>query len=98
MQVIKDILPSVLRELRSPEKTNRTRLLEHWPSIAGPRLAAHTRPRLTPKGELWVWVDQSALAFELSQRYRHSFLKRVQAVIGGETVKSIHFRVGQLRS
>lgn len=96
MQAIKDIIPVVVAQLQTPKKSLRSRLLEEWPAIAGPRLAHRTRPRLGEEGELCVWVDQSTLAFELSQRYRQSFLKRVQAALGEKAVTSIRFRVGRL--
>ncbi len=97
MLAIKDVLPAVLARLQSPELSNRSRLLQEWPTIAGPKLAGHTQPSLGRRGELYIWVDQSSLAFELNQRYRPALLKRVQAVLGEETVQSVHVRVGQLR-
>ena len=92
-----DILPGVLRDLQSPAKKDAGRITEKWDSIAGPRVAPHTRPFLTKNGNVIVWVDRSALAFELSQRFRSSLLKRIQAVLGEEKVKAIYFKVGQIR-
>jgi predicted nucleic acid-binding Zn ribbon protein len=97
MQSIKDLLPAVFEALKTPEMQGRTKLTAHWAEIAGPRIAAHTRPSLSKDGKLFVWVDQSTLAFELSQKYGPSLLKRAQALLGEEMVKSIGFRVGQLR-
>ena len=97
MQAIRELLPSVLAGLQAPELALRSRLVSEWPSIAGAKIAEHTRPTLNASGALWVWVDQSTLAFELSQRYRGSLLKRTQAALGEEAVKAIRFRVGQLR-
>ena len=97
MQSIKDLLPGVFQALTAPELQQRSRLTSHWEQIAGPRIAAHTRPSLTNDGKLFIWVDQSTLAFELSQKYSQSLLKRTQALLGEDAVKSIGFRVGQLR-
>ena len=97
MQSIKDLLPAVLAGLQEPEIALRSKLVSHWPAIAGEKIAAHTRPTINQSGDLWVWVDQSSLAFELNQRYRGSLLKRTQAVLGEEAVKSVRFRVGQIR-
>ncbi len=97
MQSIKDLLPGVIAELQTPEKHNRGRLVNEWPSIAGPKIAAHTKPTLSKKGELSVWVDQAALAYELSQKHKPSVLKRAQAALGETVVKSVRFYVGQLR-
>jgi predicted nucleic acid-binding Zn ribbon protein len=96
MQAIKDLLPNVMAQLQTPEKLIRTRLVAEWPSVAGPKIAAHTKPLLR-NGELCVWVDQPALAYELSQKHKQSLLKRAQMSLGETTVKSIRFYVGQIR-
>lgn len=96
MQTIKEVLPGVLQELQKPEKTKHQRLIRHWMTIAGPKIAPHTKPSLGKREKLFVWVDQSTLAFELNQKYKQVLLKRVQAVLGEENVKSIFFRVGQI--
>ena len=97
MRAIKDILPEVLGELQRPEKRIRQTLVNKWEKIAGPKIAPHSRPSLAKDGTLYVWVDQSALAFELNQRYRQSLLKRVQAALGEEAVHTVRVKVGQLR-
>ena len=97
MQSIKELLPSVFAALQSPAMQSRSRLVSCWEKIAGAHVAAHTKPSLSKDGKLFVWVDQSALAFELNQKYSQSILKRTQALLGEESVKKIYFRVGQLR-
>jgi predicted nucleic acid-binding Zn ribbon protein len=97
MDAIADVLKRVIGNLSSPVKQRQILLAEKWPAIAGERVAAHTKPALGKDGKLWIWVDQSALAFELSRRYAPALLKRVQAELGSETVKRLVFRVGQLR-
>ena len=94
MQAIKELLPEVLARLQTPQATVRSMLVSEWPAIAGPRFCSQTRPALTEKRELVIWVKQSTLAFELNQRYRGSFLKRAQAVLGEEKVTSVRVRVG----
>ena len=97
MQAVKEILPAILRDLQTPEKLKQGRLADAWPRITGPQIASHTKPVFGRNGELCVWVDQSVLAFELNQKYRQVLLKRLQAAVGEETVKTIRFRVGELR-
>ncbi len=98
MELIKDLLAGVLRGLQQdPEKQKRSKLVTAWPSIAGPKIAPHTKPVLSERGDLLVWVDQSTLAFELKQKYGPSLLKRTQAVLGEDAVKTIRIKVGQLR-
>ena len=95
MEDIKSILPSVIRGLEDPEKKQRSLLIKEWPSIAGARLSTHTKPQLSSKGILYIYTDEAVLAFEISQKYRQSFLKRAQAVLGEEAVKEVKVFVGK---
>lgn len=97
IQPLKNVLPQVLEKLQSPEARTRTKLVMEWPQMAGTKIAAHTKPTLSTAGELRVWVDQPTLAYELSQKYRAAILKRAQACLGEEQIKSIRFYVGQIR-
>ena len=97
METPKQILPGLIAAFQSPENLKRNKLVDQWPAIAGARVAPHTKPTLLSGGRLLVWVDESTLEYELSQKYRQSFLKRVQALMGEENVTSVRFRVGQLR-
>ena len=96
MDKIKDLLPVVFRLFENPETKKRSKLVDSWPSIAGPKIGPHTKPFLKD-AELIVWVDQSTLAFEIRQKHLPSLLKRTQAVMGEEVVKNIRIKVGQLR-
>ncbi len=96
MQAVKDILPAVFQNLMTPLALKRSRLVEKWPSIAGSKISSCTKPCLGKNGELSVWVEQAALAFELNQRYKRTLLKRAQAELG-EEVKTVRIYVGQLR-
>lgn len=96
MDKIKDLLTAVFKSFENPEIKKRSLLVDSWPSIAGPKIAPHSKPVLREK-ELVVWVDQSALAFEIRQKHLPSLLKRTQAVMGEDAVKKIYIRVGQLR-
>ena len=95
MERIKNILPSVIRGFENPEQKARSLLVSKWPSIAGAKLAPHTKPQLSRQGVLFVYVDESVLAFEINQKYKLSFLKRAQAALGEETVKMIKVLVGK---
>lgn len=97
MDSIKNILPSVLLNLQETGDNEKSKLYNEWKNIMGPRIAAHSKPSLTPSGVLYIWVDQSTLAFELNQKYKPTIKKRVEAVLGEGTVSSVYIRVGQLR-
>lgn len=97
MQAIKDVIPSVLASLQNPESLKRKKLAEEWASVVGEKAAPHTKPSLGKNKKLYVWVDQSALAFELSQKYKQTILRRARALVGEESVEKVCIRVGQLR-
>ena len=97
MNLIGEILPSVLRNLQDPAFRNQAGIAEVWEAVVGPKISAQTRPKLRPDGLLCVWVEQSALAFELNQKYRRAILKRAQAIWGEEKIKEVRFKTGQIR-
>lgn len=96
MESLKDLLPAVLKLFQTPETRKKSKLIDSWAAIAGPKIGPHTKPFLKDT-ELIVWVDQSALAFEIKQKHSPSLLKRAQGVMGEEAVKTIRIKVGQLR-
>lgn len=90
------VLDSLLKELSSGVKEQRTALENEWPHIAGSSFAPHTQAVLWSGGTLCVRADSAVLAYELSQKYSGTLLKRTKEALGEETVKKIVFRVGQL--
>ncbi len=95
---LKSILNSIFSRLTNPEQQRKSSLLDAWPKIAGQTVSKHTKPRFASGGKVVVWVDDSTLAFELSQRYKPALLKRLKNQFGEEEVKDLKFFVGELRS
>lgn len=95
-QPLKPVLDQLLSKLKDPLHQKRAALVESWPQVIGNRFAKHTKPRLSADGKLTVWVDDSTLAFELSQRYKPVLLKRLGNQLGGEWIKEIRFFVGDI--
>ena len=90
------IIDSLLQDLSRGVKEKRSLLQTGWPKIVGSSFGAHTRPFLRAGGTLCVRVDDSTLAYELSQRYQGTILKRVEGALGEGVVKRIVFRVGSI--
>ncbi len=95
MDEIRSILSSVIKNLEEPEKQKKSLLISSWASIAGEKLSKRTRPQLSSKGVLYIHVDEAVLAYEISQKYRASFLKRARAVLGEDAVKEVKVLVGK---
>lgn len=96
MRPLAPVIDSLLQELTRGVKEKRSTLQTDWPKIMGSSFSAHTRPALQGTS-LCIWVDDSVLAYELSQKYRGTILKRVAGTLGEGAVKKITFRVGEIR-
>lgn len=92
------IIHTLLQDLGQGVKEKRSLLQSGWPRIMGNSFSAHTKPLLQEGGTLCVWVDDSTLAYELSQKYQGTILKRVEGALGEGTVKRMIFRVGSIDS
>lgn len=94
---LKLVLEDIFKRLSNPDGRKKTKLLECWPKIAGADIAQHTKARFSADKQVTVWVDDSTLAFELSQRYKPGILKRLQNLFGEADVEDVRFFVGELR-
>ena len=93
---LKQALNSIFLRLTNPENQKKSLLTDCWPRIAGSQFSKHTKPLFQKDGKVTVWVDDSTLAFELSQRYKPLLLKRLRNQFGEEEVKDIRFLVGEI--
>ena len=94
---IRQILPSVIRGLQTPELVQRQNLVSHWPSIIGSKFAGRTQPTLSKRGTLVVWAAEATLAYELNQRYRPTIQKRAQGILGEKAVQKVCVKIGEPR-
>ena len=85
---------SVMKDLASPRKSIKNRVLQLWPEVAGERIGRHTRPAGIKNGRLTINVDGSAWLYELTQRHKKRLLKRFQKRMGNEVLAEIRFRIG----
>jgi predicted nucleic acid-binding Zn ribbon protein len=76
-----DAVAAVGRELGMPHPRALERLLEAWPALAGPALAAHAQVRSVRDGVCTVVVD--APAWATPARYLEDDLVRVAARVCG---------------
>ncbi len=91
------VLDTLFRDLKTGVKEKRSSLQDRWNEIVGPSFARHTKGVLRTGNTLAVWVDDSALASELAQKYQGTILKNAQGILGEGAVKKIVFRVGEIR-
>ena len=75
-------------------KMNEASIKMGWDGLVGKEVARHTAPAFLKKGILFVRVDSSAWAYELSTHLKDIVLKNISEGVGEGVVKDIHFRVG----
>ncbi|MDD5085443.1 MAG: DUF721 domain-containing protein [Candidatus Omnitrophica bacterium] len=93
---IKEILERVVNNLDKGGAKEKGAILDFWPLMAGPKIAEHTKAYAIRNKKLYVRVDDSTWAYELSQKYKVTFLKRLQHEFGEEKIQDIRFRVGEI--
>jgi predicted nucleic acid-binding Zn ribbon protein len=93
---LQGLIEKVLFDLKKQENSPKNRLIDVWIRLVGPRIARHTKPYALKNKNLFVRVDDSTWAFELSTKYRATLLKRLQNALGEENVANLYFKVGEL--
>ncbi len=93
---LKGVVEKVLFDLKKSQKSPKNSVGDLWAHHAGPRVAKHTKAYALKGKTLFVRVDDSSWAFELTTRYKPALLKRMQHALGEKTVSNIHFKVGEL--
>ena len=81
MQSTRSLVPQLLRELRLEAGVAGWEAVQAWPAVVGDRVARRTRAMRFHEGTLWVEVEGSAWAFELSFLKRR-LLRELQGRVG----------------
>lgn len=87
------ILGQVVRDLGLGKKLTEQRAVVEWPEVVGDRVAAHSRATRIDGGRLFVEVDSSVWAQELSLMKRR-ILREMNKRIGSDVVDTVHFVLG----
>jgi len=90
---ISQILKRVIRKGHL-HKMNEASIKTGWDGFVGKEVAKHTTPAFLKQGTLFVNVDSSAWAYELSTHLKDIMSRKINDGLGEEVVKDIHFKVG----
>ncbi len=90
------LLEGILTNLDLGPRLREQRALALWPEVAGPLIAAHSRPEVVRDGVLIIAADTPAWAQELQMRTRE-LLDRLAARLGPGVIRDLHFRSGVRR-
>jgi len=93
VESIGEILHQVVRGLGVGKKLNEQRAVVEWPEVVGDRVAAHSRATRVDGGRLFVEVDSSVWAQELSLM-RRRILEELNNRIGTGVIDTVHFVLG----
>jgi predicted nucleic acid-binding Zn ribbon protein len=83
----------VVRDLGLGKKLSEQRAVIEWPDVVGERVAAHSRATRVDAGRLFVEVDSSVWAQELSLM-RRRILREMNERIGKGVIETVHFVLG----
>lgn len=91
---LKDLLPSVLREIDGKRNERPDLILEGWAQIADEKWRPMTQAISFEKGQLMVKVRNAALYSVLVQQEKEKLLKKLQKKFPEAGIKNIIFRIG----
>jgi predicted nucleic acid-binding Zn ribbon protein len=93
VEPIGKVLAEVVRNLGISRKLSEQRAVVDWQKIVGRRIAEHSRATRVDSGRLFVEVDSSVWAQELTLMKR-TILRQVNDRTGSATIENIHFVIG----
>jgi hypothetical protein len=91
---LKDLLPSVLREIDGKRNERPDLILEAWAQIVDEKWRPMTQAISFEKGQLMVKVRNAALYSVLVQQEKEKLLKKLQKKFPEAGIKNIIFRIG----
>jgi hypothetical protein len=91
---LKDLLPSVLREIDGKRNERSDLVLEGWAQIIDEKWRPMTQAISFEKGQLVVKVKNAALYSVLVQQEKEKLLKKMQSKFPEVEIKNIIFRIG----
>jgi predicted nucleic acid-binding Zn ribbon protein len=92
-QPIGEILEEVIRDLGLGRKLSEQRAVVDWHDVVGRKVADHSRAVRVDRGRLFVEVDSSVWAQELTLMKR-TIVRELNARIGDEIIQNVHFVLG----
>ncbi len=91
---LKDLLPSLLREIDGKRNERSDLILEGWAQIVDEKWRPMTQAISFEKGVLMVKVRNAALYSVLVQQEKEKLLKKLQEKFPEAGIKNIIFRIG----
>lgn len=90
VQNIRDLIMRNLRVQGLETPLLQKRLVEAWPTVAGPLIARYTQNAAIRNQTLWIRLSNPALRADLSMR-RQDFVRRLNEYVGSQVITDIRF-------
>ncbi len=90
VQNIRDLIMRNLRVQGLETPLLQKRLVEAWPTVAGPLIARYTQDAAIRNQTLWIRLSNPALRADLSMR-RQDFVRRLNEHVGSQVITDIRF-------
>jgi predicted nucleic acid-binding Zn ribbon protein len=92
---ISSLLQEFLKNAMPKNLSDELRVFGAWPAAVGQEISRQAEPRLFKNGILFVETKHPIWTTELTAK-RHLIQRRMNAALGGELVRDIHFRQARL--
>lgn len=89
-ETLREVLLRNLRDQGLETPLLQKRLVEAWPSVAGPMIVRYTLNTYIYNQTLYVRLSNPALRSDLSMM-RHELVKKLNAVVGEQVITDIRF-------
>ena len=89
------LIPNLLKAYGLDFKLEEYRLIQAWPDIVGPQIAAHTLPAEVRAKTLWVVVDSSPWLHELTL-LKPVLIEKLARCGGRSLIHDVRFRIGEM--
>lgn len=90
VQTIRDLILRNLRQQGLETPLLQKRLVEAWPSVAGPMIARYTKDAYIRNQTLFVQLSSPALRADLSMRKTY-YVNQLNATVGSHVIADIRF-------
>ena len=97
MPHIKEILSDIVGSLKKDKKRGVSeKLIDAWREISGEKISAHTLPYKFKNKILYIKVDESTWAYELSQKYKALLINKINSNLKEQIIGDLIFHVGEI--
>ncbi|HSL85325.1 MAG TPA: DUF721 domain-containing protein [Bacteroidales bacterium] len=92
---LKDALNTKMKSLKVHQQLKEIQVIALWADTVGSRLSGQTKATRMVRGRLYVMVNSSAWAHQLSF-FRREYIQKINTKLGEPVIKDIFFQVGNI--